>query len=517
MVFTREITMSKYFVAIVVLCVCIGPADAGHSEKRPNILFLFADDQSYKTVGCYPESFAWVKTPNINQLASQGVRFHAGYFGSWCMPSRASFLTGRHPHGIESMRMEGKYPASAYDPVKSPFWPAVFRKQGYTTAQIGKWHTGVDSGWGRDWDHQIVWNRPLHPENAGAYYERQLLAINGKEEWVDGYPADNYTKWAVEFIEGKNRSREKPWFLWLCYGSIHGPSKPAPRHKGMYAGAEVPVPKDIFPPRTGKPDYLNLTQAWLRGDNGVAVAGKSGEAFGDESGNKRQTHASFVRQMNECVPAIDEGVGRILKSLRETGQLDNTLVIYTADQGFGMGEHGFRTKLGPYDATYRSPLIISMPGITPAGKVCNQPVNAPDLVTTFASLANIELPWQTHGRDITPLLKNPEAAPLLPCFYEHTGYSFGSDVAKVLNEDPKKAVHSQVPWYLVVVDGNWKYIHYLVPAVGDELYDLKSDPDELVNRITDSSSTNVLKKLRQTMKAELARTKAPEILSRIDN
>ena len=184
--------------------------------KRPNILLIYADDQSYKTVGCYPESWPWVRTPNIDRLAASGVRFHAAYLGAWCMPSRAAMLTGRHPHGVESMRMEGKYPASAYDPKQCPFWPAVFRQNGYHTAQIGKWHTGVDAGWGRDWDHQIVWNRPLHPENAGAYYERQIVARDGKEEWVDGYPADNYTQWSEDYIRGKTRAADKPWFLWLC-------------------------------------------------------------------------------------------------------------------------------------------------------------------------------------------------------------------------------------------------------------------------------------------------------------
>ncbi len=480
--------------------------------KRPNILFIFSDDQSYKTVGCYPESFSWVRTPNIDRLASEGVRFHSAYFGSWCMPSRASFLTGRHPHGIESMRMQGKYPASAYDPEKTPFWPAVFRKQGYYTGQIGKWHTGVDSGWGRDWDHQIVWNRPLYPENAGAYYEKQKLVINGKEQWAEGYPADNYTQWAREFIEGKSRDKDKPWFLWLCYGSIHGPSKPAARHKGMYASAEVPIPKDIFGPRPGKPDYLNRTQAWLKNDKGVAVAGKSGEAFGDESDKKEQTHADFVRQMNECVPVVDEGVGQLLKSLKESGQLDNTLVIYAADQGFGMGEHGFRTKLGPYDATYRSPLIISMPGITPKGKVCNQPVNAPDMVATIASLANINLPWDTHGRDLIGLLKNPELKSLQPCLYQHTGYSFGSDVAKVLHENSSKAEHSNVPWYNSLVYDGWKFIHYLKPGVGDELYDLKTDPEELINKIADPKARQRLLELSELMNAELNRCKAPDAL-----
>ena len=300
--------LSAFFCVLAVMASA-APA------KRPNILLIFADDQSYKTVGCYPESWPWVKTPNIDRLAAAGVRFHAAYLGAWCMPSRAAMLTGHHPHGVESMRMEGKYPASAYDPKQCPFWPAVFRQQGYHTAQIGKWHTGVDAGWGRDWDHQIVWNRPLHPENAGAYYERQLVARDGREEWVDGYPADNYALWAEDYIRGKTRAgaADKPWFLWLCYGSIHGPSKPAARHKSLYANAEVPVPKDIFPPRPGKPDYLNQTQAWTKDADGTPIAGKSGETFGDESAKKRQTYAAFVRQINECVPAIDEGVGKLME------------------------------------------------------------------------------------------------------------------------------------------------------------------------------------------------------------
>lgn len=504
--------MLKHSLIALVLFGVVQPLQSAEIAKRPNILFIFSDDQSYKTVGCYPESFPWVKTPNIDYLASQGVRFHSAYFGSWCMPSRASFLTGRLPHGIESMRMEGKYPASAYDPAKAPFWPAVFRKHGYHTAQIGKWHTGIDSGWNRDWDHQIVWNRPLHPENAGAYYDKQILAINGREQLVEGYPADNYNKWAREFIEGKSRDKDKPWFLWLCHGSIHGPSKPAPRHKGMYAQAEVPLPKDIFGPRPGKPEYLNLTQAWLRNEKGVAVAGKSGEAFGDESRKKEQTHADFVRQMNECVPAVDEGVGMLLKSLKDSGQLENTLVVFGADQGFGMGEHGFRTKLGPYDATYRSPLIVSMPGVTAKGKVCTQPVNAPDLVATFLALANIKVPWEIHGKDLVQLLKNPEVKTLQPCLYQHTGTSFGSDVEKVLRESPSKAEHTNVPWYDAVVYDGWKYIHYLKPGVGDELYELKADPEELENRIKDPKAASRLIQLREKMDGELKRINAPEIM-----
>ena len=498
--------MHRIVAAIALLCPFL-PSTA--AEKRPNILFIYADDQSYKTVGCYPESWPWVKTPHIDALAGSGVRFHAAYLGSWCMPSRASLLTGRHPHGIESMTMEGVYPGSAYDPARCPFWPSVFRKNGYTTAQIGKWHTGTDAGWGRDWDYQAVWNRPKHPENAGAYYEKQIVAINGEERQVDGYPADNYTDWACDFIKGAHRDAAKPWYLWLCHGSIHGPSKPAARHKGMYAVAKVPLPKDILPPRKEKPAYLSKTQAWARDEaTGKIVAGKSGEKFGDESGKRRLVFEDWVRQVNECVPAVDESVGRVMQALHETGQIENTLVIYSADQGFGMGEHGFRTKLAPYDTNYRSPLIISMPSRFAAGKMCQMPVNAPDLVCTMLALAGVQAPWAMHGRDITPLLRDPAAPWPHPCLYTHTGQSYGSDVPKVLAENPSKAEHNNVPWYAAIVSGQIKYIRYLA-SKEEELYDLKADPDELANLAAEPGQKAVLEKMRERMAAELRRCEAP--------
>jgi arylsulfatase A-like enzyme len=180
-----------FALACLTIPVCAQAAEA----TKPNILLIYTDDHSYKTVGCYPEAYPFVRTPNIDALAKRGIRFTHCYLGSWCMPSRASMLTGRHPHGIESMRMEGEYPGSNYDPQQCPFWPSVLRQHGYHTAQIGKWHTGIDAGFGRDWDYQIVWNRPKHPDNAGNYYTNQILAIGGIEqaELDKGYSTDNYT------------------------------------------------------------------------------------------------------------------------------------------------------------------------------------------------------------------------------------------------------------------------------------------------------------------------------------
>jgi arylsulfatase A-like enzyme len=513
---TRLLRIASWCLALLVAVAGFGSAPraaagqpAVRDGRRPNILLIYADDQSYKTVGCYPEAYPGVKTPNIDALAASGIRFRGAYLGAWCMPSRATMLTGRLPHGVESMRMAGTYPASVYDPELCPFWPKVFRAGGYVTAQIGKWHTGIDAGTGRDWDWQIVWNRPKYPENAGKYYDGQVLSINGAEAaTTTGYSTDNYTKWALQFIRGEHRDPSKPWYLWLCYGGIHGPTTPAARHQGMHKDDPVPIPADIFPPRPGKPDYLNRTQAWARGADGRPVVLAGGANFDAVSGRDRRPYTDFIHQLNDCTQSIDEGVGAVMAALKETNQLADTLVIYTADQGFGMGEHGFRSKLAPYDATYRSPLIVSMPGTFPQGKVSPKCVTAADLVVTFFAMAGLELPWPMHGRDITPLLKSPEGPWEHPAFYEYTGDHFGSDVTRIVTTAPQDATHQQIPWYVALRDDRWKYIRYLTPDETEELYDLTADPDELSNLADRTEHRPTLRSLRQRALAELRRTGA---------
>ncbi len=502
-------TNSFRIALLSLFCLLTLTPLASAADKRPNILFIYADDQSTKTVGCYPGSYPWIRTPHIDALARSGIRFEGCYLGSWCMPSRATLLTGRLPHGIESMRMVGDYPGSTYDPALTPFWPSVFRKQGYHTAQIGKWHTGVDAGYGRDWDYQVVWNRPKHPKNAGNYYEKQLLAFNGAERAQEGYATDNYTDWACEYIRGEHRDAQKPWYLWLCYGAVHGPTTPAPRHVGHYKGNQVPPPSDMFPPRPNKPSYLDKTQAWSKGPDGEPIVGRNvANQIGEDGAKKAKTFSAWVQQVNECALAIDEGVGRVMAALKASGQLDNTIVIYSADQGFAMGEHGCRIKLAPYDANYRSPLIVSMPSKFPQSQVCPQSVNGPDLVVSFFELAGLELPWSMHGRSIVPLLHNPQLAWPHTVLYEHLGHDYGSDTTQILKSDPKHAVHNDVPWYIAIRQGRHKYIRYLKHGEIEEVYDLQSDPEELNNLAADPAQRSLLEQLRAAAVVELRRTGA---------
>lgn len=483
-------------------------ADAA-SAKRPNILFIYADDQSFKTLGCYGANPEWAKTPNIDRLASQGIRFERSYLGPWCMPSRASLLTGRLQHAVMSMTMEGEYPGSKYDPALCPFIPAQFRAQGYQTAQIGKWHTGTDTGFGRDWDFQIVWNRPGHPENAGTYYKDQLLTFNGVDRMTEGYSTDNYSQWASEYIQGQHRDPNKPWYLWLCYGAVHGPTTPADRHKGKLAGNKAVVPKDIVGPWPDKPAYLENTKAWMMADSGQpAMAKKAKKKDNFDAGEPGKDFHAWVQQVNECMMAVDEGVGKVLSALEASGQLENTLIVYSADQGYGLGEHGFNQKVAPYDATVSSPMIMRWAGHIAEGKVCKHPINSPDLVDFFCKTAGVTIPWKTHGRDIRPLIENPESTTWnVPVMLTHTSRNYGDETITIPT-DASLTSSSGVPWYALLRDGKFKYVRYFVPGETEELYDLEADPDELTNLASKPEHLKRLVELRQKAIDELRRTDA---------
>lgn len=468
-------------------------AAAPATPDRPNILFIYTDDHSHRTLSCYPEAYPWVRTPNIDRLASGGVRFTAAYNGAWCMPSRATLLTGHHQHGIESMRMEGTYPGSEYDPDKCPFWPKEARRGGYATAHIGKWHTGTDTGFGRDWDYQLVWNRPKYPDTSTHYYYDQPITYHGgKTEILKRYSTDQYTDWACDFIRGNGRDQNKPWFLWLCYGAVHGPYTPAERHLKELAGIDLDTPKDIFPPRPGKPDWAQKVSQWEKDANGRPVA-------------EGRTFIDWVRQYHQGVFALDEGVKRLMEVLEETGQRKNTLVMFTSDQGLAFGQHGFRgTKVAAYDANVRSPLIFSMPGSIPQNRVCNTPVSGVDLVPTILRFAGMRPPWEMHGRDLTPLLKNPGARWDHPAMLVATGRKFGSDTSTI--PEGRDAFHGDVPWYVMIRDRRYKYVRPLVHDL-EELYDLNSDPEELDNLAIKANHKDRLRRMRAQAISELRRTK----------
>jgi len=465
----------------------LGAGEPIGAAERPNILLIYTDDQSYRTLGCYRDAggWPWVETPAIDRLANEGVRFYTCYGAAWCTPSRGSLLTGRYQHGIQGARMTAVLKGS-YDPEVCRFWPAELRKSGYATAMIGKWHFGHDAGHGREWDHSVVWDQA---DIGGNWYDDQLLSIDGAaKRKVPGYSTDVYTQYAVDFVR---RDHDKPWCLWLCYNAPHLPNTVAPRHRERYAEVDVPIPADVFGPREGRPAWQRDYTQWKPGPDGLPLYG--GKPLPE-----------MVRGYNRLVSAVDEGVGRILAGLAETGQLDDTLIVFTSDQGFAWGEHGFAWKVGPYDACLRAPLLVRWPGKAKAGGVCPHPVTIVDVASTVVAAAGVEVPWKMHGHDLRPLLEEPTRAWSEPAFMEFTRWEFGAETDGTQGRPDLR----DVPWWLFVRQGRYKYVRTLVDDEIEELYDLHADPDEQRNLAASQDHQGTLVEMRGRLLAELRRTEA---------
>lgn len=506
-----------------LLLLLVAAPDAAAAEgPRPNLLVIYTDDQSYRTIGAYPGAYPWVETPHLDRLAEEGIRFAPSPIGTHCIASRAVFLTGRHTTGIESLRRGADASLPDHDEAGPVFWPRRLREHGYHTAHIGKWHNAGGSGHGRDWDHQRVWSRLVGGREYNLNYQtNQLVATDGGEpELTEGYSTDNYTRWAVDYLRGEHRETDRPWFLWLCYDAPHGPFLPAERHALDYpdeGAAPVPTPESVFPPRAGKPSYMQSVATWVPGPGGVPVMRES-HYTADAVLRQHRDAIEFpselpdwVRLYHRVVRAIDEGVGELLRTLEETGQRENTLVVFTSDQGLAIGQHGFFDKHAPYEANLAAPLIFSKPGTLPQGAVCDAIVSGTDIAPTLLGFAGLEEPWEMHGHDLGPLLRDPTSPWPHPALTLYTIGAWGAETAEIPDfaERELPARGFLVPWWLALRDGDLKYIRTLVPGEPEELYDLSADPGELENLALEPPRRAELESMRAKALAELRRIRAP--------
>jgi len=470
---------------------------AAAEESDANILYIFTDDQSFRTVSCYPGAYNYANTPNIDKLAERGVRFDHAYTGAKCVPSRAGMLTGRFQY------------ACAEGP-KYKWWTTALRTKGYYTGMIGKWHwqKGTEAHQhGTAWDWSVVWDHGQYDAAGGYYYDQQVIINGGNPQDLEGYSTDRYTEYTMEFIKDRAKNPNQPWFYWLCYAAVHGPYTPADRHKGLYAGKPATrIPEDVYGPRPGKPVHMQGS-SWRKGENGEPIY-------------KGRSLDFWAKQQTEAVAAIDEGVGRIIKVLEETGQLENTIIVFTSDQGYTWGHHGLKGKIWPYAAAIKSPLIVSCPKRYPEGKVCKIPVSGIDLIRTFHVMAKAEPDQVLHGRDMTPLLKEPESATVaaewnkIPTMMTYTrntyttevmaeklkakswsSFQFSSGGKKGTLSGPKPGDNYH-PCYFMIIDGQHKYIRYIFPNRIEELYDIENDADELTNLAVDPKYQDRLVEVR---------------------
>ena len=427
------------------------------SGRPPNILLIITDDQRWDAIGLGGSQH--LRTPHMDRLGHEGVYFtNAFCTTSLCSPSRASIISGlyAHQHGVRDNFTE--YPSSLRS------FPQVLQSQGYATAYVGKWHMGEDDSPRPGFNHWVSFK-------GQGVYENPTLNVNGIARPRTGYLTDILNQEALDFIKAPHA---KPFLLYFAHKAIHAPNIPAKRHEDIYTDGDLSLAPSVYAVPAGKPAILparrNKNAPGQPGANAAAAA-----ASRDRS----------VRTQLRTLAAVDDGVGLLLKALENSGQLDNTLVIFTSDNGLFWGEHGLDSKRLAYEESIRVPLLVRYPRLIKAGTIIDQSVLNIDIAPTLLDIGGVAVPVTMQGRSLLPLLKSNQAPWRTSFLTEYFA-------------EGNSQVHPA--WYAVRTN-RWKYIRYTELPAADEFYDLQADPYEMKNLI---ASPGAQRELAAT-KAELER------------
>lgn len=458
--------------AAVLLAAVMGCSPAPVEEPVPNIVFILLDDVRWDDVGYAGHPF--VKTPHIDRIASEGVRFDNAFAATpLCSPNRASILTGQyaHTHGVTD-----NVDRSALTHKLNTF-PRMLNQAGYETAFVGKWHMGVDDTRRPGFDYWVSF------KGQGEFFD-PVINDNGTNRKIEGYMTDILNNFALEFI---NREHESPFLLYLSQKAVHpniqqfadasvsaippgGGFTPAPRHKSLYAEDDIPRRPNTTSFAGGKP-------ALERNIEGMPPLGPATGTDDEE-----------IRNRLRMLVAADEGIGRILQALEAKNLLDDTVVVFTSDHGYFYGEHGLSVERRlAYEETARVPLAIRYPRLIGASEVRDQLVLSIDMAPTLLELGGVAVPDHMHGASLVPLLKGEDVP-----WRDSILIEYFSDTVW-----PRLVTMG----YQAVRTSRWKYIHYTELDGMDEFYDLEADPYEMNNVVAEPGSAAAL----EAAKAELQR------------
>lgn len=464
-------------------------------EKRPNILFIFCDDHATQAISAYGGPLASLApTPNIDRIAEEGMLFRKCYVtNSICGPSRAVVLTGKYSHlnGFKNNR-------DTFDGSQQTA-PKLLQKAGYSTAIVGKWHLKSEP---TGFDHYEVL------KGQGQYYN-PVLRTNGKMVNHEGYTTDIITDQSLAWLEGRNPDR--PFLLMSQHKAPHGRWEPAARHLSFLADVEVPEPETLFDDYSGRSDAAAQHEMGLAdhmGDHRLMLKYSSKLTNGQEAAldayfaprnqayfdaelegkdRTRWHYQRYIKNYLRCVKAVDENVGRLLDYLDENDLTDNTIVIYSSDQGFYLGEHGWFDKRWMYEESFRTPLLVRWPkNVQPGSVNLEDIVSNLDFASTFLEIAEAPIPPDLQGVSLVPIFRGETPEDWRTTHYYHYYETGGHGV----------------PLHFGVTDGRYKLIRFPEPHLDSwEFFDLKSDPLELESRYDDS----VLSEAQEGLHLELKR------------
>jgi arylsulfatase A-like enzyme len=466
------------------------------SPQRPNVVFIFADDHAAQAVSAYGSRIN--QTPNIDRIAQEGMLFRNCLVpNSICTPSRATILTGKHSH------LNGTYNVGdRFDGTQQTF-PKLLQRAGYQTAIVGKWHLG--QGGTSDPTGFDYWNVLV---GQGPYYNPPMIE-NGRKVQHTGYTTDIITDITLDWLKAK-RDPGKPFMLMYQHKSPHRPWDPDAKHLTMYDDRDIPEPANLFddhanrasPARTQEMEIgRHLTARDLKLDGGPpgltseqqqawdAAYGPKNKAFADAklSGDDlvRWKYQRYIKDYLRCIASMDENIGRVLKFLDDNGLSQNTVVIYSSDQGFYLGEHGWFDKRFMYEESLRTPLVVRWPGVVKPGSESAALVSNLDFAQTFLDMAGATQPADMQGASLVPLLRGQTPDGWRKSVYYHY-YDFPAEHAVQRHYGVRTERYKLICYYDV---RQW------------ELFDLQTDPHEMKSVCDDPKYADV----RRELEAELKR------------
>jgi arylsulfatase A-like enzyme len=431
----------------ILSLLAILPLTMSAAERKPNFLFVFTDDQRWDAMSVVQREqgdharFPWFQTPNMDRLASEGVRFRNAFVTlSLCAPSRAAFLTGRYNH------LNGVANNHTPFPTNSVTYATFLRAAGYTTAYVGKWHMDTQRGQRPGFDYSASFI------GQGRYWDCPF-EINGKPTPTTGWVDDVATDYAVEFMK---QHRDQPFALSIGYKSCHGPCQPPDRAKDRYPETPMrPVPN------------LGVHAIFRDAAATPAKKAKAGAAA---------TNPNYFR----CISASDDDLGRLLKALDDLGLAQDTVVVFSSDNGYYKGEHGLGDKRSAYDESLLIPMIVRYPRLIPKAKVLDEMVLNIDLAPTFLDLAGLPIPSEMQGRSWRPLLAGTPTDWRKSFLFEYF----------------LENAYPTTPTLVGVRTTEAKLIKYPGHNEWTELFDLAHDPYETKNLAADPASKDLLARMR---------------------
>jgi arylsulfatase A-like enzyme len=463
------------------LILCCLPRAGAASDPRPNVLVILTDDQRWDAVGVVQREmgeralFPWFKTPNLDRLAAEGARFQNAFVTtSLCSPSRASLLSGVYARRHRVLNNFTEHPSAL------PNYPSALKESGYETAYIGKWHMGEDND-----ERRPGFDSWMSHRGQGNYFDNEFN-IDGTRKKLPGYYTQVVTDLAVDWMRKKH---EKPWLLIVGHKAPHGgPIVPEPGLEETLAGFPVKKPANFenYKVADGKPAWLEKSfPTWH---------GAGGPLYG------QITYDKFVRAYLSTLISVDESVGRMYEALKSQGILDQTVVVFTSDNGFVLGEHGRVDKRTAYEESLRIPLLVRYPPSVNPGTVIPNMTLTHDLAPSLLDLCGAQALANITGLSWKPLLEGRTVKWRDAFLYEYNyekQFPYTPNVRAVRTEE-------------------WKFIRYPKGDGGPdsytaELYDLRNDPMELRNLASDAAHDDRRKSLEERLEA-LSREAGPDFL-----